>query len=90
MAQTTQKIEIGYARDHRSGNFIVTTLDSSYHPQSKYRRQQIAVLPGVFFRTIPELDRRTIANVIDVTLSQAAELGFLISEAAAYEHAVTA
>ncbi|MEK5181756.1 hypothetical protein [Paenibacillus odorifer] len=90
MAQT---IEIGYALDRRTGNFIVTKLDYIFPASSKFRRQQIVVLPGAFFRALPSVDRRSVANVIEITANQAHELGFIVrekSEVAAYDFAVTA
>lgn len=90
MAQT---IEIGYALDRRAGNFIVTKLDYIFPASSKFRRQQIVVLPGAFFRALPSVDRRSVANVIEITANQAHELGFIVrekSEVAAYDFAVTA
>ncbi|AKG35653.1 hypothetical protein VK70_14605 [Paenibacillus durus ATCC 35681] len=91
MAKT---IEIGYARDCRTGNFIVTKLNSTFHANSKHRRQQIIVLPGAFFHALPTVDRRSVANVIDITVSQAVDLGFILppaeTEAAACVSAVPA
>lgn len=78
MAQTTV-VQIGYVRDHRTGNFIVTIIDESFHPNSSRRRQQIIVLPGAFFRILPKIDRRSIASTDYVTLEQAADLGFIVS-----------
>ncbi|WP_342437829.1 hypothetical protein NSS79_34150 [Paenibacillus sp. FSL L8-0436] len=85
MAQT---FEIGYARDCRTGNFIVTKIDYAFPANSKYRRQQICVLPGAFFRALPSIDRRSVANVIEITANQAHELGFIVrveTEVAAHE-----
>ncbi|WP_449601046.1 hypothetical protein [Paenibacillus sp. Marseille-Q9583] len=75
-----QAIEIGYALDRRTGNFIVTKLDYTFPASSKFRRQQICVLPGAFFRALPSVDRRSVANVIDITANQAHELGFIVRE----------
>ncbi|KAA8756538.1 hypothetical protein [Paenibacillus sp. UASWS1643] len=77
--EKTTVIEIGYVRDHRTGNFIVTLIDESFHPNSNRRRQQIVVLPGAFFHILTKIDRRSIANAVYVTLEQAADLGFIVS-----------
>ncbi|MEK4157618.1 hypothetical protein NYE27_21215 [Paenibacillus sp. FSL R10-2779] len=90
MAQT---IEIGYALDRRSGNFIVTKIDHIFPASSKFHRQQICVLPNVFFRALPSVDRRSVANVIQINANQAHELGFIVrekTEVAAYDFAFTA
>ncbi|MNM81801.1 hypothetical protein D3C81_938140 [compost metagenome] len=81
MAKTTQPIEIGYARDRRTDNFIVTRLDNRFPARSRFHRQQIAVLPGAFFRALPDIDRRSVANVIDITREQAVQLGFILPPA---------
>ncbi|MEK4525721.1 hypothetical protein NST38_09990 [Paenibacillus sp. FSL H8-0104] len=78
--EKTTLIEIGYVRDHRTGNFIVTLIDESFHPNSNRRRQQIVVLPGAFFRILTKIDRRSIANTVYVTLEQADNLGFIVSK----------
>ncbi|OMD33560.1 hypothetical protein [Paenibacillus odorifer] len=88
-----QAIEIGYALDRRTGNFIVTKIDHIFPARSRFHRQQIVVLPNAFFRALPSVDRRSVANVIDITANQAHELGFIVrekSEVAAYGFAVTA
>jgi hypothetical protein len=82
MEKATQTIEIGYARDRRTDNFIVTKLDYRFPATSKFRRQQIVVLPGAFFRALPHIDRRSIANVIEVTAIQLHDLGFIVPELA--------
>jgi hypothetical protein len=90
MAQT---IEIGYALDRRTGNFIVTKLDNIFPASSKFRRQQICVLPGAFFRALPSVDRRSVANCIEISVNQANELGFIVrakTEAATHDFAITA
>ncbi|KGE20808.1 hypothetical protein [Paenibacillus wynnii] len=78
MVKAPKTIEIGYARDCRTGNFIVTKLDSTFHANSKHRRQQICVLPGAFFRALPTIDRRSVANVIEISAIQAEDIGFIV------------
>lgn len=88
-----QAIEVGYVLDRRSGNFIVTKIDTIFPASSKFRRQQIIVLPNAFLRTLPHLDRSTVAGFIEINADQAHELGFIVrvrSEASAYGFAVTA
>ncbi|OMD12025.1 hypothetical protein [Paenibacillus odorifer] len=88
-----QAIEIGYALDHRTGNFIVTKIDYAFPANSKFLRQQIVVLPGAFFRALPSVDRRSVANFIEITANQAHELGFIVREKTdvnEYAHAVSA
>lgn len=61
--------EIGYCRDAKTGNFIVTYRGGS-------KRQQIVVLAAAFQR-ITGIDRRSVANIINVTAAQLDELGFI-------------
>lgn len=76
MAQTTV-VQIGYVRDHRTGNFIASLVNPTI--KSNLRRQEIVVLPYAFFRILPKIDRRSIASTVNVTLEQAADLGFIVS-----------
>lgn len=88
-----QKLEIGYALDCRTRNFIVTKTDYTFPASSKFRRQQIVVLPGAFFRAIHSVNRKEVAGFIEITADQARELGFIIrteTEVAAHDCAVPA
>ncbi|KOY12596.1 hypothetical protein [Paenibacillus xylanivorans] len=85
MAQTTV-VQIGYVRDHRTGNFIVSLVNPAI--KSNLRRQEIIVLPGAFFRILPNLDRRSIANNANVTMEQAADLGFIVSNFPTFVEAI--
>lgn len=78
-------LTIGYCRDSQTGNFIATWVNHAYHPSSRYRRQQIVVLPGAFFRILPRIDRRSVANCIDITAEEATALGFIVNAPAAKE-----
>lgn len=72
------KVTVGYCRDRRSGSFIVTWPDNPDNPSFRHRRQQISVLPGAFFRILPQLDRRTIAQSITVNYGELVALGFVV------------
>ncbi|RAV19510.1 hypothetical protein [Paenibacillus contaminans] len=65
--------QIGYYRDHRSQNYIVSLVDS------KKLRQQIVVLPAAFFRILPELADDPIAGLAIITRKQLLSLGFVLT-----------
>jgi hypothetical protein len=73
-----QPHEVGYCRDHRTDNFIVTWVDSPDNPAFRRRYQQIVVLPGAFFRVLPHLGRNPIADLILVSTAELVALGFVV------------
>lgn len=70
-------MEVGFKLDHNTGNIIATLIDNPLHPISN-RRQEIVVLPGAFYRILPHIDRRSIAGRTDITVNEAADLGFVV------------
>ena len=55
---------LGFVRCSRSDNFIVTFCNPAFPPRSGSYRQQIVVLPGAFYRIMPDINRDAIAGTI--------------------------
>ncbi|SFS76169.1 hypothetical protein [Paenibacillus sp. 453mf] len=75
MEKMTQLLEVSYVRDHQTGNFFVTLLRQDYRTG-----RQIVVLPGAFFHILPQVNHLSISNLIDITVTQAIDLGFIIDQ----------
>jgi len=79
--EPSYRFEVGYCRDIRSGNYIVTYCNPNVPAQSRYYRQQIVVLP-VFFRKVTGVDSIVVASVTKLTAEQFDALGFIRKEVA--------
>jgi hypothetical protein len=79
--ESSYRYEVGYCRDSRSGNYIVTYCNPDAPANTRDYRQQIVVLP-VFFRKITGIDPIVVASVTKLTAEQFDALGFIRKEVA--------
>jgi|GEM_PF-4316338 len=81
-----QMYSIGYVRCGRSGNMIVTFCNPSIPTRLPAYRQQIVVLPGLFYKVLPSVRRDIVASCIEITPAQLLDLGFIIVREGVYSN----
>lgn len=77
---------IGFVRDRRSGNMIVTWVNPLVPARFAAHRQQIVVLPAAFYRILPEAGALGFAGCTEATPAQLRQLGFVITRREVKSH----